>query len=92
MSVLTEPSKHREREAAYEVVVVDLDVAALVEARQGDRGHGANLELLVEQTLEDELAKARRIGSGVEEVAEDHVLDELDGGTSRVPLGTGDDL
>ena len=79
-------------EAPYEVVVVDLDVAALIEAGEGDRGDGANFELLVEETLEDELAEARRIGSGVEEVAEDHVLDELDGGTSSVPLGTGDDL
>ena len=80
------------RWASYEVIVVDLDVAALVEAGQGDRGDGADFELLVEETLENELAEARRIGSGVEEVAEDHVLDELNGGASSVPLGTGDDL
>ena len=76
----------------YKIVLCDLDVSTLIEARESDRSDCAHLELLVEETLEDELSESLSVGSGVEEIAEDHVLDELDGCSSCMPLGTGADL
>ena len=66
----------------------DLDVSTLIEARESDRCDSSHFELFIEETLEDELSESLRVGSGVEEITEDHVLDELDGCTSCMPLGT----
>lgn len=79
-------------ERADQIIFVDVDESTLVEARESDRSDCSHFELFVEETLEDELFEALCIGSSVEEVAEDHVLDELDGCSSCVPLGTNADV
>ena len=79
-------------DASYEIILCDLNVSTLIEARESDRCDRSHFELFIEETLEDELSESLCVGSGIEEVAEDHVLDELDGCTSCMPLGTGADL
>ena len=75
-----------------QVFASDLNVSTLIETRESDRGDIANFVLFVEETFEDELSHSVCVGSCIEEIAEDHVLCELDSCTSCMPLVTRTDL
>ena len=64
-----------------------MNESTLVEARESDRGDSSHFELFIEETLEHELSQSLSIGSGSEKIAEDHVLNELDGSASCMPFG-----
>lgn len=83
-----EEKKRRGGDESDHIIFGNVDKSTLIETRESDRCNCSDFELFIEETFEDKLSEPLCIGSSIEEITEDHVLDEFDSRSSCMPFGT----